>query len=248
MTITIRCGASTDVGLVRQANEDAWHASPPVFVVADGMGGHQGGDVASGCVVDAFRALRVPRSVTPQEGAHLVGAALAGAQDAIRRYSQTQQLGGDSAWYAGSTAVAALLVEATAGPAWLVANVGDSRGYSLSAHGLVQVTVDHSLVQELLDSGAIAPEEVATHPERNVVTRALGGPTLVEADFFLVPLADCERLLLCTDGVSGLIDAQQITDLLADAADPQAAADALVGAALAAGGHDNATALVLQTR
>jgi protein phosphatase len=107
------------------------------------------------------------------------------------------------------------------------------------------VSVDHSVVQELVDAGAITSEDAATHPERHVITRALGGPDLAEPDYFLLPLTAVERLLLCTDGVSGLIDDEAIAAVLRDAADPRDAADQLVERALAAGGRDNATAIVV---
>ncbi len=110
---------------------------------------------------------------------------------------------------------------------------------------LEQVSVDHSLVQELVDAGRLDPVEVATHPKRNVITRALGDPGGVEADFFVLPLDSAERLLLCTDGVTGMLDDAEVAAVLADAADPRDAADRLVAAAVAAGGEDNATAVVV---
>lgn len=242
----VRFGAQTDVGLVREHNEDVWHAAPPLFVVADGMGGHQGGDVAARLAVEALAALRPPRAVAPGEAAEMLTGALAAAHEAINDYARGRQLEGHRGFYAGTTAVAALLVAGDDGPAWLVANVGDSRAYASSAEGLFQITVDHSRVQELVESGTITREQMSSHPERNVVTRGLGGPTLAEPDFFLVALGDCHRLLLCSDGVSGLLTDEELADVLATAPDVQAAADRLVAGALAAGGTDNATAVVIE--
>lgn len=245
--VAIRHGAASDTGLVREGNEDSWYAGGGLFVVADGMGGHQDGEVASSVAVDAFEALaRSGRTLTAEQGAELVLDALGSAHERLRELARTRLLAGEGDWSAGTTVVAALLVHGDDGPAWLVANLGDSRAYGLTSSGLVQVSIDHSVVQQLVDAGAIAPEDAAHHPERNVLTRALSAGPLVAPDFFAVPVADCERLLLCSDGISDLISAQAIADLLAGAEDAQAAADVLVDAALAAGGHDNATALVVE--
>ena len=127
----------------------------------------------------------------------------------------------------------------------MVANLGDSRAYRVGPDGLDRVSVDHSVVQELVDAGRITEDEVATHPERHVITRALGGPDAAEADYFHVPLATAERLLLCTDGVTGMIDDVEIEEILRDTDDPRDAADRLVAAAVSAGGEDNATAVVI---
>lgn len=138
----------------------------------------------------------------------------------------------------------ALLVEDD-GPKWLLANLGDSRVYRLDGGRLEQVSVDHSLVQEMVAAGRISPTEAATHPERNVVTRALGIAGSVEPDFFLVPAVPGVRLLLCSDGVSEMIDDEQIATILTDRSDPVAAAEQVVAAAVEAGGRDNATAVVV---
>ena len=130
-------------------------------------------------------------------------------------------------------------------PRWLLANLGDSRAYVYAGGALDQVSVDHSLVQELVDSGAITPDDALVHPERHVITRALGGRGSAEADFFVLPLSAAERLLLCSDGVSGMVDDATIARVLAETTDPRDAADRLVAAALEAGGHDNATAVVV---
>lgn len=243
--VEVHHGAATDVGRVREVNEDAWMAAAPVFAVADGMGGHEGGDVASRIVVEEFGHL-AERGYDPRRGREAVAEVLAEAQRRILEYAE-QQAGEGVAprRRAGTTAVAALLVEEESGPAWLLANLGDSRVYRFTDGALVQVSTDHSLVQELVDAGRISPEEAAVHPERNVITRALGESLGVEPDYFVLRLADAERLLLCTDGITGMIDDEAIAQLLGEVADPRDAADRLVAAAVAAGGEDNATAVVV---
>jgi PPM family protein phosphatase len=246
--VELQYGAATDVGRVREVNEDAFLADQPVFVVADGMGGHQGGDVASAIVVEEFGAL-AGQDYDASGGAEKVAATLLDCQRKISEYGarQSGQYGGQRRrrWYAGTTAVVALLVRGDEGPRWLVANLGDSRAYRLDHDGLERVSVDHSVVQQLVDAGRITEADVASHPERHVITRALGGPEPSEADFFDVPLTSAVRLLLCTDGVTGMIDDAAIEGILRETEDPRQAADKLVAAAVSAGGEDNATAVVV---
>ena len=243
--VELHHGAATDVGRVREVNEDAYLAAPPVYVVADGMGGHEGGDVASAIAVEEFGRM-AEAGYDPQHGREAVAEALEAAQRRILEYAEEQaRQGVERRRSAGTTVVAALLVEDGDGLAWLLANLGDSRIYRMNDGVLDQVSTDHSLVQELVDAGRITPEEVATHPERNVITRALGDAVGVEADYFVVPLAEAERILLCTDGINGMLDDDAIATILAEAADPRDAADRLVAAAVVAGGEDNATAIVV---
>jgi protein phosphatase len=246
--VELQYGAATDVGRVREVNEDSFLADQPVFVVADGMGGHQGGDVASAIVVEEFGAL-AGQDYDASGGAEKVAATLLECQRRIAEYGaqQSGQHGGQRRrrWYAGTTAVVALLVRGDEGPRWLVANLGDSRAYRLDQDVLERVSVDHSVVQQLVDAGRITEADVATHPERHVITRALGGPEPSEADFFDVPLTSAGRLLLCTDGITGMIDDAAIEGILRETKDPRQAADKLVAAAVAAGGEDNATAVVV---
>ena len=248
--VELHHGAATDVGMVREANEDAYLADPPIFVVADGMGGHDRGDVASAIVVEEFRRL-ASDGYDAERGAEAVAATLQAAQDKILAYDAEQRAGGAAADFsAGTTAVAALLVDSDSGPMWLLANVGDSRAYRYTDGELEQVSVDHSLVQELVDAGRITADDAASHPSRNVITRALGGAALPggvsgEADYFMLPLAAAERLMLCSDGVSGMLDDATVSAILARCEDPRDAAEQVVAAAVEAGGHDNATAVVV---
>lgn len=240
-------GAATHVGLVREVNEDSLVVNPPVFVVADGMGGHHGGDVASRMVTEEFQRLR-PSEMTalePRVGAELIAAALTAGQTRIEEYAHSQRAGGLSLWYSGTTAVAALLVEEYGEPRWLVANLGDSRAYRVHNGELRQVSVDHSVVQELYDAGVITAQEMTVHPDRHVVTRALGGPERPYADYFLFPASSGERLLLCSDGITGMLDDSAVAAILTSTPDPEDAAGRLVQAAVEAGGRDNATAIVI---
>lgn len=241
--VTPAHAATTHVGHVRTVNEDSWVAAPPVFVVADGMGGHSGGDVASRIVVEEFGRWE-GRTFSPRGAREAVAAALSRAQARLRAYAELRA-DDARAQYAGTTVVVALLVHGAEGARWLVVNVGDSRAYAVTPRGVRQVTTDHSVVQELVTAGQLAPEEAATHPERHVITRALSSMDLPEPDFFELDVIEAPRLLLCSDGVSGLVPPATLSDVLASASTPRAAADALVEAALSSGGTDNATALVI---
>jgi serine/threonine protein phosphatase PrpC len=239
--VELHHGAATDVGRLRETNEDAYLVAPPVFVVADGMGGHENGAVASRIVVEEFAQL-AEQGYEPAHAREAVAATLEASQRRIAEYAAP---GGGPRRTPGTTVVAALLVEEDGAPAWLLANLGDSRIYAVAEGKLRQVSTDHSVVQELVDSGEITAAAAHTHPERHVITRALGGPRLEEADYFLLTMADAERLLLCTDGISGLVDDDRIAAILTGSPDPRDAADRLVAAALDAGGDDNATAVVV---
>jgi PPM family protein phosphatase len=240
--VDLHHGAASDVGLVRKINEDSFLVAPPVFVVADGMGGHSGGDVASQMVVEEFQ--RLAEAYDPARGAELVADTFARAQARIVELGNAHRAL-QPGWHAGTTAVVAVLVDDNGVAKWLLANLGDSRIYRIFEGRLEQISVDHSVVQELVDAGRITVEEAAVHPERHVITRALGSPEGIHPDFFLLPLGSVERLLLCSDGVSGMIEDKEIEDILETVTDPRDAADKLVRAAVAAGGRDNATAIVV---
>lgn len=241
--VDLHHGAATDVGRVRRINEDSFLVAPPVFVVADGMGGHSGGDVASRLVVQEFARL-AETGYDPRQGEHHVADTLARSQARLLAYAEAQR-DSDPRWHAGTTAVIAVIVEDDEGPGWLLTNLGDSRIYTHTAGLLTQVSVDHSVVQELVDAGCISPDEATTHPERHVITRALGSAGPVRPDFFRLPMSAVDRLLLCSDGVSGMIADDAINRILGSCGDPRDAADALVRAAVEAGGRDNATAVVV---
>src|SRR5262249_24207018 len=175
--VELHHGAATDVGRLRETNEDAYLVAPPVFVVADGMGGHEDGDVASRIVVEEFARL-ADAGYDPTRGREAVAAALEASQQRITEYAAP---GIGLRRTPGTTGVGALLVEEEGAPAWLLANLGDSRIYAMADGTLRQVSTDHSVVQELVDSGEITAAEAHEHPERHVITRALGGPRLEPA-------------------------------------------------------------------
>lgn len=238
--VSLYHGAATDVGLVRAVNEDAFVAGGRAYAVADGMGGHRGGDVASRIAVEELAALTTAPALTCGAARDAVRAAVVRVQRRLRELAEQP----DSPGHAGTTVVVAVLADAEPEPTWVVAHLGDSRLYVRDTDGLRQVTRDHSVVQQLLDAGAIGPEDVASHPERAVVTRALTALDAGEPDFSEVPVSAGQRLVLCSDGVSGLVPEATMAEVTATGS-PQEAADLLVSTALAAGGNDNATAVVV---
>ncbi|HEY6797285.1 MAG TPA: protein phosphatase 2C domain-containing protein [Kineosporiaceae bacterium] len=236
--IGVRWGAATDTGKVRSRNEDAFLAEPPLFVVADGMGGHQDGAVASRIAVDTLRGLLDQPTVTPSEVPRLIQA----ANDAIRGQARVDPTRPGM----GTTVVGMVLVTPKGRrPFWLAFNIGDSRLYQVHRDALSQISVDHSYVQELVLAGVIAPDEARFHPERAVITRALGSHEEAEADFWVFPATAGTRLLLCSDGLSGELDDAAITAALAAEPDPVLAAGLLVSRANEAGGRDNITVVVV---
>ncbi|MEP7764745.1 protein phosphatase 2C domain-containing protein [Sanguibacter sp. 25GB23B1] len=230
-----RWGAATDRGSVRRLNEDSLLATPPFFLVADGMGGHDAGDVASSIVVDAFVPYVKQASVSEVD----VRSAVRGARRAIVEFFEPTGMSGGSTL----TGVAVSTVGDT--PALVVVNIGDSRTYRLSAGHLEQLSKDHSTVQELVDAGSIAPEDARTHPSRNVITRAISPTADSEPDIWSVPARAGDRFLACSDGLTGEIPDEHILEILLRHEDPQAAASALVAAALAEEGRDNITVVVV---
>ncbi|MBD8057426.1 serine/threonine-protein phosphatase [Cellulomonas sp. JH27-2] len=220
----------------RATNEDALHAGGGVYVVADGMGGHEAGELASRTAVEA---LRVLGRGTPD---------LARARQVIRAaHARVRALPADDPLRRpGTTATGVVLSEHSGTPCWLVLNVGDSRTYRMAGGVLEQVTQDHSEVAELVASGVVPPQDAARYPRRNVVTRALGGGSeTVDPDVFWIPVSPGDRMLVCSDGLTDEVPDSRIEAELKAEPDPQAAADRLVEAALAAGGSDNVTVLVV---
>ena len=235
--VTLRWAEATDVGRTRSVNEDAVFAGPPLFVVADGMGGHSAGDVAAGLVVERLGLLvdvRLPAMKAVVEALRDVNAAIL-----QRGQSSVDQTG------MGTTAVGLVFVDNGERVSLMLFNIGDSRAY-LSRDGRIeQLSIDHSFVQELVDAGELTASDARTHPERNVVTRALGVADAVQADYWLRAPAPGERYLLCSDGLTGEVEDAAIGAVLARSESPEDAAIGLVEAALAAGGRDNVSVVVL---
>jgi PPM family protein phosphatase len=237
--LSLSYGYGTDRGLRRELNEDSFIASDPVFAVADGMGGHEAGEIASGMCVRALAAM--PQLAT---GERSVTAAVL-QQYLLRADSSIREATGARA---GTTLTGAVVVEQMGMPYWLVLNIGDSRTYRLSQGHFVQVSVDHSEVQELVDAGEITPEQATVHPRRHVVTRALGTGDETEADYWLLPVEEGDRILICSDGLNAELTDEHIHRILSTVGHPQDAVDALIQAALRNGGRDNVTVIVVDAK
>lgn len=225
-------GAATSVGRVRRVNEDSYLAVPPIFVVADGMGGHGSGDLASRIAIEEMSVCVALRPLFAE-------AVLTALENANRQIIER-----DAANRMGTTATGLAALETGGGDHLMVFNIGDSRVYRLRGDRLEQLTVDHSEVQEMILAGVITREQARTHPRRNVVTRALGSDVGQFPDHWLLPAIRSDRYLICSDGLFGELPDEVILPLLA-VGGPQQAAGALVAAANDAGGRDNVTAVVV---
>lgn len=236
MSVALRYAARSDVGLVRSNNQDSGYAGPHLLMVADGMGGHAGGDVASSVAVAAFAPLD-GESHGPDDALGRLEEALEQARDEIVARTETEpELAG-----MGTTVVAIL----RAGNKLAMVHLGDSRGYLLRDGVLTQVTTDHTFVQHLVDIGRITPEEAEHHPQRSVVMRVLGDfDTEVTPDMSVREARVGDRWLLCSDGLSGFVSAETIGETLRTIDDVDSCADRLVQLALRAGGGDNVTVVV----
>ncbi len=232
--LSLSVGAQTDTGRRRAVNEDSLLADYPVFVVADGMGGHEAGDRASAAVIDAFRPLVGREDLAPED----VTAAVNRAHAAVAHIADGTSRG------AGSTLTGVVAVRQEQDRWWLIVNVGDSRVYRLLGNTLQQVTVDHSVAQELVDAGRLRREDVATYKGRNVITRAMGDPES-DADYWLLPVITGERLLVCSDGLTGELADESLRAGLALGGGTAQTAQVLVAQALERGGRDNITAIVV---
>jgi PPM family protein phosphatase len=230
--------AATDVGRMRSNNEDSYLSQQPVAAVADGMGGHRAGEVASAIAIEELAALR---ERGPWENETAATEAL--KQAVLRANRRIREMAASDRQLNGmGTTLVALLED---GDLVHLANVGDSRAYLLRQGELSQVTVDHSLVQELVDEGRLSQEDAERHPQRSVITRALGIDPEVEFDLFTYKLQAGDRLLLCSDGLSDVVEPAQIRNVLLRVRNPQQAAERLIEAANEHGGPDNITVIVV---
>lgn len=228
----------SDIGRKRQVNEDSVLVGPPVFAVADGMGGHAAGDRASAAVVERLAALAALADHGYLDIARL-DEALGAAADDIDEFAAHIPIG------AGTTVTGALLALVEGEPHFAVFNIGDSRVY-LSADGeFSRVTRDHSVVQEMVDAGLIDERQAEDHPESNVITRAVGFRESPRPDVWMLPMRPGMRLLLCSDGLTKEVDDRRLRAFLAQDSSAAETADHLMDAALAAGGRDNVTVVVI---
>jgi protein phosphatase len=240
--LTVEFGAASDPGRLRERNEDRLLAVPQVFVVADGLGGHAGGEVASSLAVDGLRELAGRDGLNPED----VRAGLRGVNAAILAAATEPGATGSGAAPGMATTVAGLGVVRVAGADhWVVFNVGDSRVYRLADGRLSQVSIDHSEVEERVAAGGLTREEARWHPLRHVVTRSLGTEPGPVADMWVFPPVPGERFLVCSDGLPLELADEEIHEVLARVERPQDAAEELVARALAAGGRDNVTVIVV---
>jgi PPM family protein phosphatase len=236
----LRFGAATDVGRMRTNNEDSYLSERPVAAVADGMGGHNAGEVASAIAIEELTALK-GMGPWPNERA-----ATDDLKQAIVRANRRirEMAAGDRELNGMGTTLVAVLED---GDSVHLANVGDSRAYLLRQGELTQVTVDHTLVQELVDDGRLSPKDAERHPQRSMITRALGVDRQVEIDLFTYKLLPGDRLVLCSDGLSDVLKPAEIRNALLRVRDPQKAAERLVALAVEGGGPDNVTVIVIDT-
>lgn len=225
-------------GAAHAVNEDSWLAEPPVFLVADGMGGHEAGDRASAIIADEFA--RLIDAGQPDARA---------VRDCVARcHAQVLALSSGSARAPGSTLIAAVLLEHDGIPHWLIVNVGDSRAYRWTNGRVEQLSCDHSVVQELVDAGEIESVVARLHPERNVITRAIGIDNASEPDYSLIPVVAGTSLLLCSDGLTTEVDEAAIVGCFAQAANATDVARRLLDQAVEAGHRDDATVVVIEVR
>lgn len=238
--VELRWGAATDRGRVRPENEDTFIAEPMIFAVADGMGGHQAGEVASALASSILRERLGNGAVSESAATAAVEEANAAIYGAARANRSQAGMG------TTLTALAVLNAATEQGEERLVLlNVGDSRTYRFRLGRLQRMTVDHSYVQELVATGVISDEEARTHPRRNIVTRALGIDSAVRADVWSLPIVLGDRFLLCSDGLVDEVPDHEISDLVGAVGDPERLAEQLVEMANRHGGRDNITVVVV---
>jgi serine/threonine protein phosphatase PrpC len=225
----------TDPGRKRRRNEDSYVIDPPLFAVADGMGGAQAGEVASRLAAAAFREFHGADDLDPEE--RLVAIIQEANRRIFERASDDAQVSG-----MGTTITAALV----ASEGLVIGHVGDSRAYRLRDNQFEQLTDDHSLVADLVRSGRLTPEEADVHPQRSVITRALGTDPEVDVDTFAVGAESGDLFLLCSDGLTTMVGDEDISKLLTAARDLEQAGKGLVKAANRAGGEDNVTVVLFR--
>ncbi|MCY9786525.1 Stp1/IreP family PP2C-type Ser/Thr phosphatase [Nocardiopsis sp. EMB25] len=235
MTIALRYAAYSDVGCLREGNEDSGYAGQHLLAVADGMGGYAGGEVASSIAISTIRRLDTEPHGTEEMAESLQRAVEQANASLSRRILAEPQLEN-----MGTTLTAMLW----SGPRVALIHIGDSRAYLLRGPRFEQITHDHTLVQTLVDEGKITEEEVATHPQRSLILRALDGKSPVDPDISISEAKPGDRYLLCSDGLSGVVTKKTIHETLATEADPRVAAKKLIELAIRGGGPDNITAVI----
>ena len=234
MTLVLRYAVRSDVGLLREGNEDSAYAGPRLLAVADGMGGHAAGEVASSLTIASMAKLdsEPPGGDMLAELASAVVAANARLQEMIIANPEVEGM--------GTTLTALFWSDGHAA----VCHIGDSRGYLLREGELYQITHDHTLVQSLVDEGRISADDVSTHPQRSLLLRALDGRSVAEPDLSVHDGQAGDRYLLCSDGLSGVVSDETLRETLDTIEDPEAVTRQLIELALHGGGPDNITCIV----
>ena len=233
MTLALRYAVRSDVGLLREGNEDSAYAGPHLLAVADGMGGHAAGEVASSATITTISSLDSERP-----GIDLVSA-LAEAVAMANMRLQELVISDPATEGMGTTLTAMLWLDGHAA----LCHIGDSRAYLVRDGEVFQITHDHTLVQSLLDEGKLTAEEAASHPQREMLRRALGSSN-AEPDLQLREARAGDRYLLCSDGLHEAAPAESLKQVLREVSDPDAAAARLIELAIHGGGHDNITCIV----
>lgn len=226
----------TDLGRRRETNQDAFLAEYPLFIVADGMGGHAGGEIASRSTVARLQAVVAAGGIDHAAIENALELAVADIAD----HPETTDEG------TGTTLTGVYLDADAEEPQWVVLNIGDSRVYLLRDDRLVQVTTDHSVVQELIAAGKLSPEEAEGHPYSNVITRAVGASELTAPDYVTIDVRAGDRFVICSDGLTKELTDYGIQHFLRENVDPGAGVDAMLAAALENGGRDNVTLIIVQ--
>jgi PPM family protein phosphatase len=243
----MKTACRTDVGRVRTVNEDRvlvqteWKGFT-LAIVADGMGGHQAGDTASSMAIELIQAglEHIQEGMTPEQLEHALQSAIGFANERIYEIASLQE----KYHGMGTTVVVTLATSEMVS----IAYIGDSRAYMFHDGQLRQLTSDHSLVNELVRTGQITAEEAGSHPRRNVLTRALGTDSGVEADILHMEWSEGDLLMMCSDGLSNLVNANSLKSALQEDQEPQEITDSLVAQALEAGGDDNISVVILSNK
>ena len=236
MTLALHYALRSDVGLLREGNEDSAYAGPRLLAIADGMGGHAAGEVASAVAISAIAPLDQQDFASNDDMLDALAAAVAAARTTLHDMSES-----DPAVEGMGTTLTALL---WAGAQVAVCHIGDSRAYLLRDSDLYQITTDHTLIQTLVDEGRLSPEAAANHPQRSLIMRALQGSTEADPDLAMHKALPDDRYLLCSDGLTDVVDDPAVYEVLTGAAEPDEAVSQLIALAIRNGGPDNITCIV----
>ncbi len=234
--MTLRWAGDSHVGRVRDNNEDSFLAGPKVWAVADGLGGHAAGEVASAIVTEVMSELNELETIT----ADAIDTAIERANELVFSYG----LKHPEAHGLGSTISGVAVGE---DGEWLIFNVGDSRVYGGVGERWQQITKDHTEFTRLVEAGQASMDEERGNPASHILTRAIGSPLPVDVDLWKLPPASGLQFLICSDGLSGELDNSEIAALLSKGGEPEVVVERLIGTALESGGHDNVTAVVLHS-